>query len=318
MRFGTFVPQGWKGDQNGVPVDGQWDRILGFATLIEDSGYDSIWVYDHFHTHPVVTQESTFDAWTLMAALAAVTTRARLGQMCTCALYRPPSLLAKMAANIDVISGGRLDVGIGAGWSKGEFEAYGYRYPSDGERLDMLEEAVQVLLAMWTQDEASFQGEHYTVDGAINRPRPIQKPHPPLWISGGGEKRTLRIVAEYGDFANFGDNFEEFRHKSRVLAGHCETVDRPYEEIGRTIHRMSVIGRDEADLRRKLDIAAGRRSCTPEEFADEHFAATVPQAVEEMGRFIDEGCAEMILYFYDMGEADSLELFSSEVIPQLG
>ena len=318
MRFGTFVPQGWKGDQNGVPVGEQWDRILRFANLIEDSGYDSIWVYDHFHTHPVVTQESTFDAWTLMAALAAATTRARLGQMCTCALYRPPSLLAKMAANIDVISDGRLDVGIGAGWSKGEFEAYGYGYPSDRERLDMLEEAVQVLIAMWTQDEARFQGEHYTVDGAINRPRPIQKPHPPLWISGGGEKRTLRIVARYGDFANFGDNIEEFRHKSRVLAGHCEAVGRPFEDIGRTIHRMSVIGRDEADLRRKLDIAAGRRSCTPEEFADEHFVATVPQALDEVGRFIDEGCAEMILYFYDMGEADSLELFASEVIPQLG
>jgi F420-dependent oxidoreductase-like protein len=317
MRFGTFVPQGWKGDQDGVPVEKQWDRILDFAGLIEDAGYDSIWVYDHFHTHPVVTQESTFDAWTLMAALAAVTTRVRLGQMCTCALYRPPSLLAKMAANVDVISGGRLDVGIGAGWSKGEFEAYGYRFPSDRERLDMLEEAVQVLIAMWTQDEAGFQGEHYTVDGAINRPHPIQKPHPPLWISGGGEKRTLRIVAQYGDFANFGDNLEEFRHKSRVLAGHCEAVGRPFEEIGRTIHRMSVIGRDEADLRRKLDIAAGRRSCAPEEFADEHFAATVPQAVEEMGLFIEEGCTDMILYFYDMGEGDSLELFASEVMPQV-
>jgi alkanesulfonate monooxygenase SsuD/methylene tetrahydromethanopterin reductase-like flavin-dependent oxidoreductase (luciferase family) len=222
-----------------------------------------------------------------------------------------------MAANIDVISGGRLDVGIGAGWSKGEFEAYGYRFPSARERLDKLEEAVQVLIAMWTQDEASFEGEHYTVDGAINRPRPIQEPHPPLWIAGGGEKRTLRIVAEYGDFANFGDNIDEFRHKSDVLATHCEAVGRPYGEIGRTCHRMSVIGRDDVDLRRKLDIAARRRSCTPEEFAEEHLAATVPQAVEEMGEFIDAGCVEMILYFYDMGEGDSLELFASEVIPQL-
>jgi F420-dependent oxidoreductase-like protein len=317
MRFGTFVPQGWKGDQDGVPVEEQWDRILRFAGSIEDLGYDSIWVYDHFHTHPVLTQESTFEAWTLMAALAAVTTRARLGQMCTCALYRPPSMLAKIASSIDVISGGRLDVGIGAGWSRGEFEAYGYRFPSDRERLDMLEEAVQVLLAMWTEDEASFSGDHYTVERAINRPKPIQKPHPPLWIAGGGEKRTLRIVARYGDFANFGDDIEEFKHKSQVLAGHCETLGRPYEEIGRTCHRMSVIGRDQADLRRKLDIAAGRRSCTPEEFAEEHFVATVPQAVEEMGEFIDEGCVEMILYFYDMGEGDSLELFASEVIPQL-
>lgn len=318
MRFGTFAPQGWKGDQDGVPVEDQWDRVVEVAGLIEDAGYNSIWVYDHFHTHPVVKQETTFEAWTLMAALAAVTTKVRLGQMCTCALYRPPAMLAKIASSIDVISGGRLDVGIGAGWSKGEFEAYGYRYPSDGERLDMLEESVQVLLAMWTQDEASFQGVHYTVDGAINRPRAIQRPHPPLWIAGGGEKRTLRIVARYGDFANFGDGIEVFRHKSEVLAAHCEAVGRPFEEIGRTEHMMSVIGRDEDDLRHKLEIAAHRRNCSPEEFQSEHFAVTVPQAVDMMGQFISEGCTDMLLYFYDMGEADSLELFASDVIPQLG
>lgn len=317
MRYGTFVPQGWKGDQNGVPVEDQWDRILKVAGLIEEAGYDSIWVYDHFHTHPVVSQESTFEAWTLMAALAAVTSRARLGQMCTCALYRPPAMLAKIASSIDAISGGRLDVGIGAGWSKGEFEAYGYRYPSDGERLDMLEESVQVLLAMWTQDEARFSGTHYKVDGAINRPRAIQKPHPPLWIAGGGEKRTLRIVAKYGDFANFNDGIEVFRHKSEVLAAHCEAVGRPFEEIGRTEHLMSVIGRDEDDLRKKLEIAAHRRSCSPEEFQEEHFAVTVPQAVETMGRFVDEGCTDMLLYFYDLGEGDSLDLFASEVMPQV-
>jgi F420-dependent oxidoreductase-like protein len=316
MRFGTFVPQGWKGDQDGVPVEEQWGRILQTARLIEGAGYDSIWVYDHFHTHPVVKQESTFEAWTLMAALAAVTERARLGQMCTCALYRPPSMLAKMAANVDVISGGRLDVGIGAGWSRKEFEAYGYPYPSDGERLDMLEEAVQVLKAMWTEDEATFIGKHYGVEGAINRPKPLQQPHPPLWIAGGGEKRTLRIVAEYGDFSNFGDDLDDFRHKSEILQGHCETVGRDFGEIGRSCHRMSVIGRDDADLRQKLEVAGRRRACTPDEFAGEHFAATVGQAVEEMGRFIDAGCVEMILYFYDMGEGDSMELFASEVIPQ--
>jgi len=317
MRFGTFVPQGWKGDLDGVPADQQWDRILAFARVIEGAGYDSIWVYDHFHTYPVVKHESTFEAWTLMAALAAVTTRARLGQMCTCALYRPPSILAKVAANVDVISGGRLDVGIGAGWSKGEFEAYGYPFPSAGQRLDQLEEAVQVLIAMWTEEEAVFKGEHYVVDGAINRPRPLQEPHPPLWIAGGGEKRTLRIVAKYGDFANFGDSFESFRHKSAVLADHCEAVGRPYEEIGRTSHLMSVIGRDDADLRKKLDIAARRRSTTPEKFSEEEFGVTVSEAVDTMGQFVDEGCSDMILYFYDMGENDSLELFAAEVIPQL-
>jgi F420-dependent oxidoreductase-like protein len=317
MRFGTFVPQGWKGDLDGVPVEEQWGRILDTARLIEASRYDSIWVYDHFHTHPVVKQESTFEAWTLMAALAGVTERARLGQMCTCALYRPPAMLAKIAANVDVISGGRLDVGIGAGWSKREFDAYGYDYPSDGERLDMLEEAVQVVLAMWTEDEATFIGKHYRVEGAINRPRPLQQPHPPLWIAGGGEKRTLRIVAEYGEFSNFGDDLDDFRHKSGVLLRHCEAIGRDFEQIGRSCHRMSVIGRDDADVRRKLEVAGRRRACAPEEFAREHFAATVGQAVEEMGAFGEAGCVEMILYFYDMGEGDSMELFASEVIPQL-
>jgi alkanesulfonate monooxygenase SsuD/methylene tetrahydromethanopterin reductase-like flavin-dependent oxidoreductase (luciferase family) len=265
----------------------------------------------------VVKQESTFEAWTLMAALSVATSRARLGQMCTCALYRPPSMLAKISSSIDAISGGRLDVGIGAGWSKKEFEAYGYRYPSDRERLDMLEEAVQVLLGMWTKDEARFIGEHYSVDGAINRPKPLQKPHPPLWIAGGGEKRTLRIVAQYGDFANYGDDIDDFRHKSKVLADHCAAVGRDFDEIGRTCHRMSVIGRDDADLARKLGVAARRRGCEPAEFAEEHLVATVSEAVQEMGEFAAEGCTDIILYFYDMGEGDSLELFASEVIPQL-
>lgn len=317
MRFGTFVPQGWKGDLDGVPVSDQWSKITAGARLVEESGYDSLWVYDHFHTHPVVKQESTFEAWTLMASLAAVTDRVRLGQMCTCALYRPPALLAKIASNVDAISGGRLDVGIGAGWSRGEFEAYGYGFPSAGQRLDMLEETVEILLAMWGEDEATFQGEHHHVDGAINRPQPIQQPHPPLWIAGGGEKRTLRIVAKHADFANFGDNVEQFHHKSAILAGHCETVGRPFDEIGRTVHLMSVIGRDDADLAEKLDVAATRRACTAEEFAGEHLAVTVGEAVEEMGRYAEEGCVEMILYFYDMGAGDSLELFASEVIPQL-
>ena len=317
MRFGTFVPQGWKMDQVGVPVERQWDRITETAELIEAAGYDSIWVYDHFHNHPVPSQESVFEAWTLMAALAATTRRVRLGQMCTCVPYRSPALLAKIAVSVDAICKGRLDVGIGAGWSTHEFKGYGYPYPPDGVRLDMLEEAAQVLKAMWTSDEAYFQGEHYVLDGAITRPRSMQDPHPPLWIAGAGEKRTLRIVARYGDYANFSGDIETFRHKSKVLAGHCEAEGRDFSEIGRSVHLMSVIGRDEADLAAKLAIAARRRNSTPAEFADEHFAVTVDRAVEMMDEFRSEGCSDMILYFYDMGEADSLELFASEVIPRL-
>jgi F420-dependent oxidoreductase-like protein len=317
VRFGTFVPQGWKMDQVGVPVERQWDRITETAGLIEQAGYDSIWVYDHFHTHPVPSQESVFEAWTLMAALAATTSRVRLGQMCTCIPYRPPALLAKIAVSVDAISKGRLDVGIGAGWSTHEFRGYGYPFPPAGVRLDMLEEAAQVLKTMWTTDEAHFRGEHYVLDGAITRPRSLQQPHPPLWIAGAGEKRTLRIVARYGDFANFSGDIDIFRHKSSVLAEHCEAEGRDFSEIGRSVHLMSVIGRDEADLDAKLAIAARRRNSTPAEFAREHFAVTVDRAIEMMDEFRAEGCSDMILYFYDMGEADSLELFASQVIPRL-
>lgn len=317
MRFGTFVPQGWKMDLAGVPVEEQWERITGTAAVVEEAGYDSLWVYDHFHTHPVVSQESTFEAWTLMAALAVATSRVRLGQMCTCVAYRSPSLLAKMAASIDVMAGGRLDVGIGAGWSEGEFRGYGYPFPPAGVRLDMLEEAARVLLAMWTEDVAVFEGDHYRLGGAITRPRPVQQPHPPLWIAGGGERRTLRIAARYGDFTNFGDDVASFRHKSRVLADHCSAIGRPFEEIGRSTHMMSVVGVDQRDLARKLELAARRRNCTPEEFADEHLTGTVGEVTQVMGEYMEAGCSDMILYFYDMGVADSLELFAAEVIPQL-
>lgn len=317
MRFGTFVPQGWKMDLVGVPPEGEWARILGTAETIEEAGYDSLWVYDHFHTHPVPAHESVYEAWTLMAALAATTSRVRLGQMCTCVPYRSPSLLAKIAVSVDSISGGRLDVGIGAGWSVKEFRGYGYPFPPAKVRLDMLEEAAQVLLAMWTQEPAHFEGEHYTLDGAICRPLPTQQPHPPLWIAGGGEKRTLRIVARYADHANFSGGVDTFVHKSEVLADHCSEVGRSFDEIGRSAHLMAVVGRDDADLAAKLEVAARRRNSTPDEFQAEHLAGTVDQMVEIMGRYADAGCSETILYFYDMGEGDSLEVFAGSVMPQL-
>ena len=317
MRFGTFVPQGWKMDLVGVAVEDQWPTIERAAREIEASGWDSLWVYDHFHNHPVPSQESTFEAWSLMAGLAVVTERVRIGQMCTCIPYRSPALLAKMAASVDAMSGGRLDVGIGAGWSVGEFVAYGYDYPSNPVRLGMLEEAARILKAMWTEDLASFEGEHYRIENAITHPKPIQRPHPPLWIAGSGEKVTLRIVAELGDHANFSGDVPNFNHKSEVLAGHCERVGRDFSEIGRSVHRMSVIGRDQADLDRKLEVAAERRNETPAEFAAEHLVGTVDQIVDQMGAYAEAGCSEMIVYFYDQGRFDSRDLFAAEVIPQI-
>ncbi|MGI9607186.1 MAG: TIGR03560 family F420-dependent LLM class oxidoreductase [Acidimicrobiales bacterium] len=316
MRFGTMVPQGWKLELTGVPEDEQWERIRSAAHSLEETGWDSLWVYDHFHTHPIVAHESVYDAWTLMAALAVETSTIRIGQMCTCVLYRQPSLLAKLATSVDAISGGRLEVAIGAGWSHKEFAAYGYDYPRDGVRLDMLEETAQILKEMWTTDEAHFEGEHYSVAGAITRPRSLQKPHPPLWICGPGEKRTLKIVAKYGDYSNFGKSVEQFEQKSEILAGHCEDVGRDFNEIRRTVHIQSIVGSDRADLDRKLEIAGRRRGCSPEEFEAKNLVGTPAQVAETIAGYADAGCYEIIPFFYDMGEADSLEMFNAEVMSQ--
>ena len=180
-------------DLVGIPVTEHWPTMLRIGRKLEAAGYSSLWVYDHFHTVPEPTQEVTYEAWTLMAALAATTETIRIGQMCTCNSYRPPAYLAKMASSIDVISGGRLEFGIGAGWYEHEYLAYGYEFPKASVRIGQLREAVEIIKAMWTQPEATYEGRYYRVAGAINQPKSLQSPHPPMWIAGGDEKLTLRL-----------------------------------------------------------------------------------------------------------------------------
>lgn len=319
MQFGAFVPQGWRLDLVGVPAEEQWPVMLAAARRIEELGYDTAWVYDHFHTVPRPTQEATHEAWTLMAALAAATTRIRLGQMCTCNSYRPPSYLAKVASTVDVISGGRLEFAIGAGWYEHEYLAYGYEYPSDGTRLAQLEEAVQIILKMWTEEEASFAGKHYSVNGAINQPKGIQQPHIPLWIAGGGEKKTLRIVARYADFANFAGTVETFAHKSAVLDQHCAAIGRDPAEVGRTVHMFITLGADEADLARTVERTAAQLHRSPEAYlaGPQTIAGTPEQVLDRLGAYRDAGCGHLTGYFPDIRWGDGLELFAAEVMPRL-
>jgi F420-dependent oxidoreductase-like protein len=226
MKFGTFIPQGWRLDLVDIDTSDHWNTMLRVAKQAETLGFESAWVYDHFHTVPEPTQEVTYEAWTLMSALAATTETIRLGQMCTCNGYRSPSYLAKVAACIDVISNGRLEMGIGGGWYEHEYNAYGYPFPKPSVRLGELDEAVQIMLAMWTEDEATFSGKHYSIDGAICQPKPVQDPHIPVWVAGGGEQLTLRTAARYADYTNFGIDPETFAHKRAILAEHCERLDR--------------------------------------------------------------------------------------------
>ena len=235
LKFGVSLPQGWTMDLVGIkdPVEA-YETMTRVAQTADETGFTSVWLVDHFHTIPRPSQEVTFESWTSTAALARDTKRVRIGQMVTCNGYRNPALLAKIASTVDVLSHGRLNFGIGAGWYEHEYRAYGYDYPDAPERLRYLREAVQVMLAMWTQEEAVFEGTYYQVRGAINQPKGVQKPHIPLLIGGCGEKVTLKLVAQYGDACNVSGDLDTIGHKFDVIKQHCETVGREYESIHRT------------------------------------------------------------------------------------
>lgn len=310
MKFGVMVPQGWRMDLVDIPDPVEaYEAMTRVAQEAETLGYNSVWLYDHFHTVPVPSQEVTFECWTSTAALARDTKRVRIGQMVTCNGYRNPTLLAKMASTVDVMSHGRLDFGIGAGWYEHEYRAYGYPYPDAPERLRYLREAIQVILAMWTQNEAVYEGKYYQVHGAINQPKGVQKPHIPLLIGGGGEKVTLKLVAQYGDACNIGGDIATIRHKLDVIKGHCETVGRDYSTIRRTSSIICVIGEtDEAAL----------ASLKPQEreLIARMPASTIvgtPETIRKhLAEYENAGIQELILSFPGITNLKALQLFAQE------
>jgi F420-dependent oxidoreductase-like protein len=210
-----------------------FDHVVGLATAAESSGFDSVWVMDHYFQLPPLggPDEPMLEAYTLLGALAARTERVQLGTLVTGVTYRNPALLAKIVTTLDVISKGRAILGIGGAWYDVEHHALGVEYPSDRVRLDMLEEAVQVCRAMFTGDDVSFAGTHYTLDHARNLPRPVQPGGPKIMIGGGGEKRTLRLVARYADQCNVTGDVDVLAHKIEVLHRHCAEVGRDPAEI---------------------------------------------------------------------------------------
>ncbi len=326
MRLGLFIPQGWRLDLAGIDPAEQWSTMRGLAAHADEGDvWESVWVYDHFHTVPEPTQEATHEAWTLMAALAATTRRVRLGQMCTCMGYRNPAYLAKVAATVDIISGGRVEMGIGGGWYEHEWRAYGYGFPRAGERLGMLEEGVQIMTQLWTTGRASLAGKHYQVDGALGYPLPLQDGGIPLWIAGGGEKKTLRTAAAHARYTNFDASPDVFAHKSDVLRGHCEDLGRDFEAITRTSNVNVVVGSTQADVDERLAWAAEHyRGVLPEREGDPvagllgFGTGTVDQVVEQLWDAERRGVAYLICYFPDAAyDRSSIELFEREVVPAL-
>jgi F420-dependent oxidoreductase-like protein len=311
MNYGIVVPQGWRMDLVGIPDPIEAYEIMArVAQEAEALGFHSIWLYDHFHTVPVPSQEVTFECWTSTAALARDTKRVRVGQIVTCNSYRSPALLAKMASTVDVLSHGRLVLGIGAGWYEHEYRGYGYPYPDTGERLRRLREAVQVILAMWTQDEAVFEGTYYQLHGAINQPKGVQKPHIPLLIGGGGEKVTLRLVAQYGDACNVGGDLATIKHKFAVLKHHCEELGRDYNSILRTILIDDcAIAETEEDALAKLT-PAQRNDL--ESLRPISLIGTPAMIRQRLAEYEEAGVQEIIIRFVDAPQLESIRLFAQE------
>ncbi|MQY17185.1 LLM class F420-dependent oxidoreductase [Nocardia macrotermitis] len=323
MRFGIFIPQGWRLDLVGIEPAAQWTVMRDLARRADaNDDWESLWVFDHFHTVPAPTTQATHEAWTLMSAFAASTERIRLGQMCTAMSYRNPAYLAKVAATVDIISGGRVEMGIGAGWYEHEWRAYGYGFPGAGERLARLDEGVQIFRQAWTTGEATLDGKHYQVDGAIVRPLPLQDGGIPLWIAGGGEKVTLRIAAKYAQYTNFSG--EDFARKSELLRGHCAEVGTDFDAIVRSANTTVVTGANEAEiqdrltaLRTRLVPVLGQDAATT--WIDKAITPGTPdQLVEKLGALRDLGMGYAILNFPEAAyDTSGIELFEREVIPAL-
>lgn len=327
MRFGMFVPQGWRLDLAGIEPAAQWDVMKGLAQHADAGPWESVWVYDHFHTVPVPTDEATHEAWTLMSAFGAVTERVRLGQMCTCMSYRNPVHLAKVAATVDIVSGGRVEMGIGAGWYEHEWRAYGYGFPAAPERLRMLDEGVQIFKQAWSDGIVNFSGRQYTVDGARVFPKPLQEGGIPLWIAGGGEKVTLRIAARHASYTNFDGTPDGFTHKSDLLAGHCREVGTDFDGIVRSANYNVAIGADEAEVADRLDRMRDRVArIAGQKRAEQQLGAikgmpacgTVEQVVENLRDLQKRGMSYGIFYFPEAAwDRSGIELFEREVIPAL-
>ncbi|SNY75830.1 TIGR03560 family F420-dependent LLM class oxidoreductase [Paractinoplanes atraurantiacus] len=229
VSFGVFVPQGWKMDLVEIAdPEEQYEAMTAVARVADAGPWDSIWLYDHFHTWPEPSMNTTFECWTATSTLARDTSRVNIGQMVGCNGYRQPSLYAKIASTVDVASKGRLYAGLGAGWYEDEWKAYGYRWEDVPTRMAEFREAVEVITKMWTEDRPVYQGKHYSIDGPINQPR--RKPS--FWLGGGGEKVTLKLVAQYADGCNVGGGDPALvKHKLGVLRAHCDRLGRDYDRI---------------------------------------------------------------------------------------
>lgn len=310
LRFGAVAAQ----------ASVSWDYLLDTWTELDgDSNYDSLWLMDHFVTGfgtAFGAEGPCYEGWTALAALAHATSRVRLGILVTGNTYRHPAVLAKQATTVDHISNGRLDFGIGAAWHEYEHAAFGIPMHTTRERLERLDEAVQLIKLLWTEPTPSFHGRHYTLDQPPYNPPNVQEPHPPIVIGGGGEKRTLLTVAKYADASNVMGTPEEVAQKFKVLDEHCRSISRDPSSIRRTMQIPLYVTEDAEFRARILQGFGAARGVTEEVAARSLLIGSTGEIKRQVQEYIDAGVQEFMLAQWPRIHLDGLRAFSAEVIPE--
>ncbi len=306
-RFGLQIPNF---TFPGVADGELFARIAQIAVTAEESGFDSVWVMDHFYQIPGVgpRTDPMLEAYTLLGAIAARTERVSLGAMVTGVTYRNPAYLAKVVTTLDLVSAGRAILGIGAAWNDDEHAGYGFGFPPVAERMERLEEALLICRAMFSEDAPSFTGRHYSIAGALNYPRPIRPRGIPILIGGGGEQKTLKLVAKYADACNFFGDVATIRHKLDVLKRHCDAVGRDPAEITKTRLGGLAIAETNAEAERKASATAQARGMDPARMR-EYLVVGDPDSVsEQLARYLDAGLDGMIFNMFDAQDLEPVRL----------
>ncbi len=307
MEFGVFLPfYAFKSKQT-------FESVRKVVLECERLGYDSLWLDDHlmYEKHPIL------ECWTTLSALSSITAKIRLGTMVLCNSCRNPALLAKMAATLDVISNGRLEFGIGAGIQKNEHEAYGISFPKPGDRIARMEEAVEIIKKLWTEEKANYQGNYYKVNEAVCEPKPLQKPHPPITIGGSGEKLTMKVAAKHADRCDWGylPSLEQFKHKLEILKNHCNAVNRDFQTIEKSCWLGGQIfvtqDRTECDeIVRRLK----PKNVSLEDFKKLNFIGSPAECKQKIREYAGLGVTSFMLFFGDLPNLSGLKLFSEKVV----
>lgn len=318
MEFGLQHPN-YNFDYDGHDASQIIDSLKNLARRAENLGFDSFWVMDHFHQISGVgnRQDPMLEGWTTISVLAGLTSRIKLGTLVTGIIYRHPSVLAKMGATLDVLSKGRLFMGIGAAWNQEESLAYSIPFPPTKERLLRLEEAIQIIRKMWTEEPAAtFNGKYYQINNAYCNPKPIQKPSPPIMIGGSGERYTLKIIAKYADACNLFGSTETVKRKLSILREHCKSVGRDYDSILKSKLCLIVIDNDKKMVEKRLQqiISNG----IPEERVREFVIYGTPDDVLKEIELLEEvGIQYLIVDLEPYRELEALEVFGNTIVKKM-